>query len=112
MRRLRVDLEEARRQVAVSVVDAVNSVRTARKRIEVSETSIRLAEQNIEVEQARFQAGRATNFDVLQRQNELEQSRLSYARAVVDYLQALTLLDSLTGDLLRRSGVEVLDAAK
>jgi len=112
VRRLRVDLEEARRQVAVSVVDAVNSVRTARKRIEVSETSIRLAEQNIEVEQARFQAGRATNFDVLQRQNELEQSRLSYARAVVDYLQALTLLDSLTGDLLKRRGVEVLDSVE
>jgi outer membrane protein TolC len=108
--RVRITAEEARREVAVSVVRAVNLVRAARKRIDVTKKSIGLAEQNLETEKARFAAGDATNFDILQRQDELEQARLSETRATVDYLNALALLDSLTGDLLQRFGVTVSEA--
>ena len=106
-RQVSLDLATARREVSVGVVQVVNLVRLANKRIEVSEKSIRLAERNVDIEKRRFQVGEATNFEVLERQEELAQARLAHARAVVDYLQALTEVDTLTGELLARFGMRV-----
>ena len=106
-RRNRLDLAEGKRETAVAVVRATNLVRTARKRIEVTNKSIELSEKNLSTEKARFEAGDATNFDILRRQEEIEQARLSHERAVVDYLQALALVDALTGDLLDRYGIRI-----
>jgi outer membrane protein TolC len=108
-RRVRIELAEAQREIAVATVRAVNLVRAAGKRVEVSEKSIQLAGKNLEVERARFQAGKATNFAVLERQEEIEQAELSHARALVDYQQAIAAVDSLTGDLLARHGLAVLE---
>lgn len=107
LRRVKMDLTEARAQVAVSTVRAVNLVRSARKRIEVSEKAIKLAEQNLANEKARFELGRSTNFDVLQRQEELQQSRLRNARATIDYLNSIALVEALTGAILPKYGVDV-----
>lgn len=107
-RRSRVDLAAAEREIAVAVVRAVNLVRTAKKRIEVSAIAIRLAEQNLDAERILFQAGSARSFDVLARQDELEHAQLDRARAEIDYLEATAQLDALTGQLLSRYGVDVL----
>jgi outer membrane protein TolC len=107
IRRIKIDLAEAEREISVSVVRAVNLVRTARKRIEVTQKSIALAEKNLDTEKKRFEAGDATNFDILQRQDEIQQAQLSNTRAVADYLGALALVDSLTGDLLDRHGIKL-----
>lgn len=107
VRKVKLSYEEARQEIAVSVVRAVNLVRAARKRITVSKKAIELAEQNVEVERKRFLAGRATNFDVLQRLDELQQAQLNHARAQVDYRKAIVLVESLTGDLLGGYGIDV-----
>jgi len=71
----------------------------------LSERVIQLAEKNVEAETRRFGLGRATNFDVLQRQDELQQAQLRRARAQVDYLNATAALDALTGVILKRYGI-------
>jgi len=109
--RTRVDLETGKRETAVAVVNAVNLVRSARKRIEVTQKSIDLAEKNLDTEKARFEAGDATNFDILRRQEEIEQAQLSHERAIVDYMQAIALVDSLTGDLLDRYGIRIAEGS-
>jgi outer membrane protein TolC len=110
-RRVTVDLAEAKRETAVAVVRAVNLVRSARKRIEVTGKAIALAEKNLENERTRFEAGDATNFDMLQRQDEIEQAKLSQTRAIVDYLEAVVVVDSLTADLLGRYGITITEAS-
>lgn len=104
-RRARVDIAAMEREIAVEVVRAINLVRTARKRIEVSDLAIQLSETNLENEKVLVQAGDSRAFDVLARQDELAKARLSRERALVDYLTAVVGVEALTGDLLTRYGV-------
>jgi outer membrane protein TolC len=103
--RAKVDIAAMERDIAVEVVQAVNLVRTATKRIEVSDLAIQLAESNLDNEKILVEAGDSRAFDVLQRQDELAKARLSRERAVVDYLIAIAGVESLTGELLGRYGV-------
>jgi outer membrane protein TolC len=107
--RARIDLAEAERELAVSVVRAVDLVRVARKRIDVSVLAVELAEQNLASERTLFEAGEARNFDILARQDELAQALLSRERAIADYHQAAADLEALTGDLLPHYGVELVE---
>lgn len=107
LRRVEVTRRDLRAQIATAAVRAVRLAKAASQRMELSQRAIGLAEQNTDAEQRRFELGRATNFDVLERQEELKQARLRYARAAVDYLLALAFLDSLTGDLLERYGISL-----
>lgn len=106
-RRVRVDLEAARREITVSVAHAINLMRAAQKRIEVSERAIALARRNLEVQQARFLNGKATNFDIVLRQDELQQADVNRALAVSDALAAQATIEALTGDLLARQHVKI-----
>jgi len=107
LHRIHIDQEEAKRQIALSMARAIRLARSAQKRMELGERTIALAERNIEAEMARFELGRATNFDVLQRQDELKQAKLRFATATVDFLKAEATIDSLTGELLSKYGVKV-----
>ena len=112
VRKAKVDVAELERETAVAVVRAVNLVRSAKKRVEVSEVAIKLAEQNLASEKVLFQAGDTRAFDVLERQEELSAARLSRERAMVDYQVALANLDTVTGALLRRLGIAILPAKR
>lgn len=107
-RRLRIDLADAEREISVAVVRAVNRLRSARKRIEVSDLAIQLAVQNLDTEKRLFEAGTVRSFDVLERQDELAQDQLNRERAMVDYLEAVAELESLTGELLTRHNIELM----
>jgi outer membrane protein len=105
-----IDIGLAETAIKRELILTVQQAETAQQRIVLTERVIELAKRNIEAERARFELGRATNFDVLQRQDELEQAQLRRARAVYDYLQALTAIDAITGNLLTRYGIELQPA--
>lgn len=107
-RRARVDLEDARREVTVAVAHAIDLLRAAQKRIVVSDRAIGLAKRTLEIEQARFLVGKATNFDVLLRQDDLQQASAARALALADALAAEATIDALTGDLLSRLRIRIL----
>lgn len=110
--RQRVSVAEARAVLARDLVRAIKQAEIAQKRAEIGQQVIDLAAQNIEAEKARFTLGRATNFDVLQRQEELQQAQLTQALAIGDYLRAVATIDALTGDLLARYGITLDPAAE
>jgi outer membrane protein len=109
-RRIVVDAADVEAQIAVALVRAAHAAEVAHKRMEITQRVVELSQQNIQAEQGRFELGRATNFDVLTRQGELEQARLRLAQASVDYLLAVAAIDTLTGEILPRYGV-TLDPA-
>ena len=96
---------DARAKLAVRATRAVQRARAALASIALGSEAIGLAEQNIAAEQKRFELGKSTNFEVLRRQDELEQSRLRHASAVADYLAARVDLDGLSGAILARYGI-------
>jgi outer membrane protein TolC len=101
----RLTMADIKAQIASALIIAIKQAEAAQKRMELSQQAIELAEKNIQAETARFELGRATNFDVLQRQNELEQAQLARARAIVDYLDAVAAVGAITGDILDTYGV-------
>jgi outer membrane protein TolC len=106
-RRIKVDLRDMEAQVASAVAQTARAAATAEERIALSQKVIELAERNVVAEQRRFELGRSTNFDVLQRQDELKQAQLRLVRASVDYLNAQAAMDALTGEILTRYGIKL-----
>lgn len=101
----RVGTEDVKAQVIAALVLEVKRARAAKQRFDLGERAIELSRKNVQAEKDRFELGRATNFDVMQRQDELEQAQLRQARALIDFLDAVAAIDALTGDILDRYGI-------
>ncbi|PRQ05506.1 efflux RND transporter permease subunit [Enhygromyxa salina] len=106
-----IDVEQLRLTTATSVVRTVNQLRSAAKRLELAELSIALAEQNLETERVRFEAGHSTNYDVLFRIDDLAAAQTGLLDAHIDYLAAKLELQRMTGEILPAYGLDLPSAA-
>jgi outer membrane protein TolC len=87
----------------------VHQIRAAQKRTQVATKAIELAKASLTSERALFRVGKSTSQQLFDRQDDLDEARLSRVRAIADYHQSVAVLQSLTGDILARYGIEVLD---
>ena len=103
----RAELDAADVELAIrdSVARLAARTQAASRRIELGNAAIGFAEKNLTAEKARFEVGRATNNDVLLRQQELKQAEIRLARATIDLLTSDTALAALTGEILERYGI-------
>jgi outer membrane protein TolC len=102
-----VQLAQARQTVASGVIRAANGLRTASKVMEVADISLELAKENLEAEQARFEVGRSTNYDVLLRLDQVDQAAAQALNAQITYLKALVQLQALNGEILPAYGIDL-----
>jgi outer membrane protein TolC len=105
--KLRLSGADIRLQINQSLAQSVALVTAAEQRTALATRAIALAEKSIGIEQARFELGKSTNFDVLLRQDELRQAQLRLARAQVDWHKAQTVIAAVTGALLDDYGIKV-----
>jgi outer membrane protein TolC len=110
--RIEIDRIDTERQIETQTVLAVKQVAAARKRVEFSTKAKLASNDNVRSERMQFQAGRTTNYNVLQRQGEAINARLSLARAVADYHIAVATLQYLSGTLLDQYGIDVKPHAR
>jgi outer membrane protein len=104
-RRLQVTAVDVRGQIAQAMARAVAQVELARRRVTLSQRAIDLANENIKIETDRFNLGKSTNFDVLNRQEDLRQAELRKTQALIDWHKAALVVEALTGDILPRYGI-------
>ncbi len=107
LQRAEINLARQRQNVTAAVVRAVNSIRTAGKRMEVAAISVELATENLAAEEAKFEVGRATNYDVLFRITELTNAQRDELSARVEYLKARSTLLALNGEIFPAMGLEM-----
>jgi outer membrane protein TolC len=107
LHKTRLDEEAISGQIRAAVIRDVAAIDAASKRIDALTDATDTAALDLAAERARFEVGRATNFDVLRRQLDLAQTRLRLLRARTDYAEAVASLEMLTGDILPRYGVAV-----
>jgi outer membrane protein TolC len=105
--KLRVNEFDVRAQYALGLSRAVAQLELAKRRVLLSRRAIELAKENIRIETDRFNLGTRTNFDVLNRQEDLRQAELREAQALIDWHKADTSVLALTGDLLGAFGITV-----
>lgn len=101
-RRLDIDRADLERQIDTEVVNAVHTVTASRTRVSLAEKAIDVADDNLKAERLSFQAGKSTNFNVMQRQTQLIDARLRRGRAIADYHVAVAQLQYMSGTLLEQ----------
>jgi len=101
-----VDQRAARQKAFADVREAVRNVAIGAKRVEATALARRLAEAKLDAEQAKMKAGLSTAFQVLQFQDDFQESSLGEVRATVEYMQALTRLELAQGTLLQARRLE------
>ncbi len=109
LEKVRVTGADIKQQLAQGLSRAIGNLELAKRRVALAERTIELAQRNIEVELTRFGLGKSTNFDVLQRQDELKQARLRRVRALIDWRKAEGTVMALTGELLPFYGIKLSD---
>ncbi|MBI1760360.1 MAG: TolC family protein [Acidobacteria bacterium] len=104
-----LDLQTRRliQTIELDVRNAVQSVETAKLRIEASHAAAEYARQQLEGEEKKFQAGLSTTFFVLQRQTDLSSARGTELQALADYNKAVALLQKVMSTTLSSNSIEV-----
>lgn len=105
--KLTVNAFDVRAQIAQAMSQAVAQLELARRRVALSQRAIDLANENIKIETDRFNLGKSTNFDVLNRLEELRQGELRKTQALVDWHKAELAVQALTGDILPLYGIAI-----
>jgi len=106
-RKLAVNALDVRAQIAQTMTRAVAQLEVARRRVTLSQRAIDLANENIKIETDRFNLGKSTNFDVLNRLEDLRQAELRKTQALIDSRKAEIVVEALTGDILPQYGISV-----
>ncbi len=89
--------DDLERQIVAEVDAAIAGATASRQKIQNAELQVVQAEQAVSMAQTRYEAGVATNLDVLDAQTALTQARLNLLRATYNYTVGLTALDRATG---------------
>jgi outer membrane protein TolC len=103
----RVELERTEQQAILEVRQAVRAVAAAGELITSTAATRELAEEQLAIEQDRFDVGMSTNFEVLAFQDELGRSQAQELRAMIDYRNAQALLARVTGAIAETSGIQI-----
>ncbi|NTV48363.1 MAG: TolC family protein [Geobacteraceae bacterium] len=88
---------------------AIRGVVVGYKQIEVADRGKVFAEERLRAFMRKNEVGLATTKDVLDVENDLAVSKSNQIKAVVDYAKALTTYWQVTGELLEREGVRVVE---
>lgn len=95
-----VTLDQTDQALVVNLRAAVRAIDANRESVVAAQEAATLSEKQYELQKARFDAGLATSYDVLQAQDQLESSRLSLIQAQVSLRIALADLRFLEGTSL------------
>ena len=101
----KVEQEQTEQTVTLAVRAAARNVDTAARTIVASRTARDAAERNLEAERRRYENGMTTNFQVLQIQQQLSDSRVRELQALVGYNQAVAAYHRQVGDILEVRGI-------
>lgn len=104
-----IDLQNRRmlQNIELEVRNAVQSVETAKMRIEAAKAAREYAEQQYDGEKKKFSAGLSTTFFILQRQTEMAQAQGVELRALADYNKSVAQLQRVIATTLSSNNIEI-----
>lgn len=108
IRQVTAQLEQLQLQVATEVTNAVVQVGAIERRIDAAIAARELAQEQLDAEQSRFEAGLTTNFFVVQAQRDLSTAQDTELRAILDQQKALVELDRVQRTSLSNAGISII----
>jgi outer membrane protein TolC len=109
LRQTQVRRQQFEDQVRLEVADAYVAMQQAQAAYQAAVQSRILQEQSVDVEQATFDVGLATNYLVIQYQTLLAQARSTEVAAKGSYAKAKVALDRATASTLEVNQVSIQD---
>ena len=106
LRKARRDLAELRESIGIEVRQAVNDVEVGLRVTELARGARELAEENLEIERMKFGQGLSSTFEVTASEDDLVQAEQAEVDAIIDWLDALTRLDRVSGRTLETWGID------
>jgi outer membrane protein len=106
-RQLLMSRTKTEQGIIVQVRNAVETLETSRQRVETAKVSLRFAQEQLEGETQRFEAGMSQNFQVLQRQADLSAARFAELQALITYKKAIISLQQNMYNLLELNDFEI-----
>ena len=100
-------LKQLELQIVQQVREAVRRVEAFANRVNANYAARVLAEEQLRVETRRLEAGVSTTFNVLSFQRDLATAQANEVRAIADYYEALTNLESVRGTVLEANSIEM-----
>jgi len=88
---------DAARQVSASLTSQLAGLDAARTQIEITQVSVRAAEEDLRVQQERYRVGASTIVDILTSQEALDQAEVDAVTARFSYLRAKAQIEALIG---------------
>lgn len=98
--RAEVQRDQLRQSIKLEVRRAIRDLENARERIEAQEATVRQAELNFDHMSRRISEGAASQLELREASEQLDQSRLNYLQAVHDYVVARSDLETALGQPL------------
>jgi outer membrane protein len=102
-----MNIRKTEQSIQVEIRNAIQTLETNRKQVETAGVARRLAEERLDGENKRFDAGLSQNYLVLQRQNELSSAQYQELQALIRYKQAVITLQKAMYTLLEANEFEV-----
>jgi outer membrane protein len=93
-RSLESQVKSQQQAIIVDVRNAYEGIATQRKALDAARLARQLAQEQLDGENKRFEAGLSTNFEVLRYQRDLVTAQVNELGAMVNYQQALTALQT------------------
>ncbi|HKG91917.1 MAG TPA: TolC family protein [Gemmatimonadaceae bacterium] len=90
-------LRDARLLAQQTLTQQIGALRNAEERISIQEASVAAAEEDLRVQQQRYNLGASTLLDVLTSQTQLNQAQAALIQARYDYRVATAQLEALVG---------------
>ena len=92
-RQQELSLQQLELEIVRQVRDAVRQVQNSFQRVQATQAFRTAAEQQLEAERRRFEAGMSTTLELQIRERDLANARVTELGAMIDYNRALILLD-------------------
>src|SRR5678816_4959673 len=105
--RIATQREQLQQTIQVEVRNALQAVRSSEARLRAAVATREANEQQYASEQRKLDAGQSTTFLVLERQNDLTESRGQELRAQTDLNKAIADLQRATGNALNVNSIVV-----
>lgn len=110
LRQTELSLQKDLNQAHVDVMNAVVALEQARARYEAAVLNRELAQQLLDSERKKFDAGASTPFNVIQQQRDLTTAVAAQISALVTYNKARIALDQTTGQTLEANHIVIAEA--
>lgn len=103
----KLSYQQLKRQLELDVMTMHNSVINAKRQLDLSKQALKLQYQTVELAELKYNAGRISNFELLNNQKDLSTLNQSVINNQVNYINILTIFNKILGETLTRFAIKL-----